>query len=206
MNHNALFPLIVFLLPVLPGCFQAEKKKELSSPVAYAAGSDAVPAPLTPSEAVRQLLEGNSRFAHHERRWQHLSSSQAPASKPFALVLNADSGNIAPEEIFDLPKGSVPVLTWRHGETDWKALEDGVRSSVKVVLVLLPFRAADWTGVTTASITSGTGTLHAVQAVTRRLHARSSILSRAIAEGRCHLISVVLHPETRRVITISSFN
>lgn len=139
MNRAKSFSPLLFLLAALCGCFSAEQKQESKQAAVYPSAIDQAPAVRTPEEALRQLLEANSRSAHGENRWLSPQSSKSTA-KPFALVINASTGDLASEEIFDLPQGAIHVLPWKEAQTDWVRLENSVQSGVKLVLVILPYQ------------------------------------------------------------------
>lgn len=204
MKRSKFFLPLLFLLMVLAGCFSTEKK-EVPKPVTVSSsGIDSAPTAQTPDEALRQLLEGNSRVVHQEARWVSSSSLKGKA-EPFALVINAGAGEVRPEEVFDLPKGSVPMLLWNQEKTDWKALAVCFQPNIKTVVVLLPYRSADWPDVLTGAITSNTKLARSLYDITRQLQGGCPALSRAIAQGNCRLLGAMLYPETQRLICLPFF-
>jgi hypothetical protein len=204
MKQARFSPLLLFLLlPGFYGCFSTDKKGAKHPVTVDTSAIGPAPSARTPEEAVRQLLEANSRYARHESRWLQLPSSGAVV-KPFALVVNAGAGRVVAEEIFDLPRGSVPTLAWNREKTDWNVLDASVRAGVKVVLVMLPYRAAERPGAVTATFTAETTSFQKVQSVCRQLQAGSSVLSGAVAQQRCQLLGAMLDPATQRLICLPS--
>jgi len=203
MNRKTFLPIFLFL--VFAGCFSAEKRDDNKQSVVYA-NHESVPAAKTPGEAVRQLMEGNARHARGESRWLQLSSSQATLVKPFVFVINATGGHVVPEEILDLPRGSLTLMNWQPGGADMKALNAGVEAGIKVVLVLLPFAVADWPDMTTTATPPDSRTKHTWQTIYRQLQASNSKLARVFAERRCELVGGMLHPLTKRLLFLSPSN
>jgi carbonic anhydrase len=78
------------------------------------ASSKSAPARLSPDEAVRELMDGNARFAagrpSSPRRSPADFRQVAEGQYPFAAILSCADSRVAPEILFDVGKGDIFVV------------------------------------------------------------------------------------------------
>lgn len=78
------------------------------------AGAKGVPARLSPDEALRELMDGNARFAagrpNSPRRSPADFRQLAEGQNPFAAIIGCADSRVAPEILFDVGKGDIFVV------------------------------------------------------------------------------------------------
>ncbi len=72
------------------------------------------PNPISPSEAIRRLLDGNQRFIHQKRKYPDQSLERlrlvAKAQYPFAAILGCADSRVPAEIVFDQGLGDLFVV------------------------------------------------------------------------------------------------
>jgi carbonic anhydrase len=112
--------------------------------IAKDAAPDAVPADLTPAQALQRLLDGNQRFSAGKARGPHRSLERvhelAGDQKPFAAILSCADSRVPVELLFDQGFGDLFVVRNAGNVTapqEFASLEYGTAVlGAKVLLVL----------------------------------------------------------------------
>jgi carbonic anhydrase len=104
------------------------------------AGTDPLPFPASPDEAIKRILEGNSRFAHNEAIGAALFTGQnvKKMQKPFLAVVGCSDNPLPDEVIFDQGPGAIYVVRTAGqvisesavGSLEFAAAELGIKAIV----------------------------------------------------------------------------
>jgi hypothetical protein len=179
--------IALLLLFLCAGCFSEHTENQQPLIQTDFAALQQMPLPFaaTPEEAIRQLQEGNARFAHQELRMQEPGRDIAAARKnPFAAVVHLCELAEPLHLIFDQPQGSLlQKSSTGKGPQDWKKVMQQWTHQPSLKLIVL-LRQEGCAAPQEATVLSS--------AIRRLSSAKKQVHSFVLMEA-------VYHPRTRRV-------